>query len=514
MHGRKSGFLIFFITALGFTAIGLLVGLNLPNVPDAHSTEVGHPQISAPAPVPALPEPAADHKELVAQAIGLPSFSSLVRKASPAVVNIQFEKSMQVRRGPFGGGGGGGGDPFGDFFERFFGQQMPREYKNKGLGTGFVITSDGLIVTNNHVVEQADKIVVKFQDEDKEYPAKVVGRDAKTDIAIIKVEAGKKLATLPMGDSDKAEVGDWVIAIGNPLGLSHTVTKGIISFKGRKDVHPGGSSGYSDFIQTDAPINPGNSGGPLINLNGEVIGVNESMVGGAQNIGFAVPINMVKAVLPGLREHGKVTRAWMGVQIQPITQELADSFGMGKPEGALIADVVPGGPADKAGLRTGDVVVEFNGRKIGKAGELPWLASNAGIGAEAVVKVLRDGAQKDVRVRMGELPDGAGKGGRDGTPGAQGKGEELGLMVKPIPPEVAQELNLKPGKGVMVVDINEDSSAARAGVEREDIIIKINSQETNSVVDFVKVAKSIKAGGLVRMLVKRGEGSLFLAFKK
>jgi serine protease Do len=493
----RSGILLMVVTALAFGAAGLYAGGHFPGEVGAQKKQ----------------DRFWKENELQAQAGGgqerLMSFSGLVKKATPAVVNISFEKTVSfIPRGmPFGQGGN---DPFGDFFERFFGP-MPKEYKNKGLGTGFVISEDGYIVTNNHVIEQADRIVVKLMDDEKEYQARVIGRDSKTDIALVKIDAGKNLPVLPLGDSDKMEVGDWVVAIGNPLGLSHTVTKGIISFKGRKDIRPSGHPGYYDFIQTDAPINPGNSGGPLINIDGEVIGVNESMVGGAQNIGFAVPINMAKAIISSLKDHGRVVRSWLGVQIQPVTQNLAESFGLSKTEGALIADVVAGGPADKAGLKTGDIIIEFNGKKISRSEDLPWLASNAGIGREAGVKIIRDGKPKELKVTLGEMPE-DGKFGKGVGPGKGG--EEIGMAVRAVPPEISERAGLRPGKGVLVVSVKEGSKAAEAGIAIEDIILKVNDQETNNPVEFVRVVKSVKSGALVRMLVRRGEGNIFVAFKK
>ena len=266
-----------------------------------------------------------------------------------------------------------------------------------------------------------------------------------------------------------------------------------------------------DFIQTDAPINPGNSGGPLLNINGEVIAVNDAIVVGAQNIGFAIPINMAKTIIPSLRERGKVVRSWLGVQIQPVTKDLADSFGLPKPEGALIAEVVTDGPADKGGIKAGDVIVEFNGKPITKSDDLPWLASNAGVGAEARVKVIRDGKTKDLKVTLGELPEGAAA---LAGPTAPGKGEEIGLTVQAVTPEQATKLNLRPGKGVRVAAVGEDSRAAEAGIQEGDIIQKVNDHETNNPGDFIKAVKSVKAGSIVRILIRRGESNLFVAFKR
>src|SRR2546427_5608908 len=318
---------------------------------------------------------------------GLPDFITRAKRMRPVVVNIsttQVSEGGQGFASPFGEE-----DPFGDFWRRFFGGPIPRgPQRQRSLGSGFIIDADGSILTNNHVVENAQKIVVKLSDE-QEYEAKVLGRDPKTDIAIIKITTKTGLTAASLGDSDNLEVGEWVMAIGNPFGLDSTVTSGIVSAKGRHI----GQGPYDNFIQTDASINPGNSGGPLINLRGEVVGINTaifSRTGGNMGIGFAIPINLVKEVLPQLRGKGKVTRGYLGVLIQKVTPEIAESLGMDQFKGALVADVTKGGPAENAGIKVGDVIVEFDGKPVNDSAELPLLVARTPVGKTVPVKVIRD----------------------------------------------------------------------------------------------------------------------------
>lgn len=336
------------------------------------------------------------------EVIGFPqSFADLVEKVKPAVVNISTETTVRIPGNPFRHFFGPDEEgPFGDFFKRFFGDIPDRELKQQSLGSGFIIDKDGYIITNNHVVEGADEIKVKLADK-REFKAKVVGRDPKTDLALIKISSiFKDLPTLPLGDSDKIRVGDWVLAIGNPFGLEHTVTQGIISATGRVI----GSGPYDNFLQTDAPINPGNSGGPLINLKGEVIGINTAIIASGQGIGFAIPSNMAKTVITQLKEKGKVIRGWIGVSIQTLTPELAQSFGLKETRGALVADVVPGGPADKAGLKRGDIIISFDGKEINEMSELPKIVAETPIGKTVNVKIIRNGKEKILKMTIAPLP--------------------------------------------------------------------------------------------------------------
>jgi serine protease Do len=320
--------------------------------------------------------------------VGYPqSFADLVKKVKPAVVNISTTKTVRVPGNPFKHFFGPQQGPFGDFFGQFFGDVPDREMKQRSLGSGFIIDKAGYILTNNHVVQGADEIKVKLA-SGAEYTAKVVGRDPKTDLALIKISSlFKDLPTLPLGDSDSMQVGDWVLAIGNPFGLEQTVTQGIISASGRVI----GSGPYDNFLQTDAPINPGNSGGPLINLKGEVIGINTAIVAAGQGIGFAIPASTAKAVVAQLREKGKVVRGWIGVSIQTVTPDLAKAFGLKEVQGALVADVVPGGPAEKGGIKRGDVVVAFDGKNVKSSSDLTWIVAETPVGKTVDVKVMRGG---------------------------------------------------------------------------------------------------------------------------
>lgn len=313
------------------------------------------------------------------------AFSRLAARTAPAVVSIETEVGLAEFRG---------WHPFLDQGEGF----------QLGAGSGFIIRGDGYILSNNHVVENAKSIKVHLQDG-RVFEAELIGQDPATDLSLLRIDPGReKLPAVPLGDSDRLAIGEWVVAIGNPMGLSHTVTAGIVSAKGRREVRPDDRLRYADFIQTDASINPGNSGGPLFNLRGEVIGINTAINARAQGIGFAVPINMVKTVLPALRKGGAVERSWLGVQIREVTPELASSNGLDRPRGALVAAVVREGPAEKAGLRAGDLIVRFGGTDIKRHDDLPWLASNAGIGESVAVDVVRNGDPVMMKIVLGRLP--------------------------------------------------------------------------------------------------------------
>src|SRR6266436_4669587 len=335
----------------------------------------------------------------------LPDFVALAKKMRPVVVNISTTQVSEGRGPQEFGSPFGEDDPFNDFWKRFFGGPVPRgPQRQQSLGSGFIIDADGSIVTNNHVVENAQKIVVKLLADEQEYEAKVVGRDPKTDIAVIKINAKTPLPTATLGDSDRLEVGEWVVAIGNPFGLDSTVTSGIVSAKGRHI----GQGPYDSFIQTDAKINPGNSGGPLLNLRGEVIGINTAIFsrsGGNIGIGFAIPVNLVKELLPQLRGKGKVTRGYLGVLIQKVTPEIAESLGMEKGYGALVANVSKEGPADKAGVKVGDVITEFDGKEVKDSGDLPIIVARTTVDKKVRMKVLRDKKEIVLSVAVGELKD-------------------------------------------------------------------------------------------------------------
>ena len=432
------------------------------------------------------------------------SFTELVKEASPSVVNIS---TIKVIKGgeerepmtPFGPQ-----DPFKDFFDRFFRDQMPREFKQQSLGTGFIIDKDGFILTNNHVVEKTDEIKVRMSD-DKEYVAKIIGRDPKTDLALIKIEPDHSLKPLPLGDSDALEVGEWVIAIGNPFGLGNTVTAGIISAKYRQI----GMGSYENFIQTDASINPGNSGGPLLNTKGEVIGINTAIftrTGGSVGIGFAIPINMAKDLLPQLKK-GKVVRGWLGVMIQAITPELKEKLDLKDEKGALVADVTAGGPADKAGIKRGDVIVSFDGKAIDEMKDLPYIVASTPVGKEVTVEVIRKGRTERIQVKIGEL---------EGEKEAQEQVEEkpnLGLAVQELTPELARGYGLSETSGLVVVDVEGNSPAADAGIRPGDLILEVDQVPMNDLDQFNKKISSYKDGDTVLFLVKRRGTTLYLTLK-
>jgi serine protease Do len=424
----------------------------------------------------------------------------VVNISSTQVSESRGQQAPQEFGSPFGEE-----DPFNDFWRRFFGGPMPRgPQRQRSLGSGFIIDGDGSILTNNHVVENAQKIVVKLADE-QEYEAKVIGRDPKTDIAVIKIEAKTKLTPANFGDSDGLEVGEWVMAIGNPFGLDSTVTSGIVSAKGRHI----GQGPYDNFIQTDASINPGNSGGPLINLRGEVIGINTaifSRTGGNIGIGFAIPVNLVKELLPQLRGKGKVTRGYLGVLIQKVTPELAESLGMEKSQGALVANVSKDGPADKSGVKVGDVIVEFDGKEIKDSGELPIIVARTPVDKKVRMKVLRDKKELTLNVAVGELKD------EEVVASAPEKGE-MGLTVQRLTPQIAESLGLEKAEGIVVSAVEPGSAADEAGIRRGDVIVEIDRKPIRNLDEYKKSIATVRKGKGVLFLVRRGESTLFLALR-
>ncbi len=436
---------------------------------------------------------------------GLPNFIDLAKELRPAVVNISTSQvgggGQQSSPSPFGEE-----DPFSEFWRRFFGDPLPRGpfRRQKSLGSGFVLDREGYILTNNHVVESGDKIIVRLSDE-KEFEAKLVGRDAKTDIAVIKIDVEIDLATAPLGNSDELEVGEWVLAIGNPFGLEHSVTAGIVSAKGRNI----GAGPYDNFIQTDASINPGNSGGPLINLRGEVVGINTAIFsrgGGNIGIGFAIPINLVKELLPQLKSKGKVTRGWLGVVIQGVTPAIAESLGMDEARGALVANVSSDGPAEGAGVQIGDVIIEFGGQRIKESNDLPIIVARTAVSKEVSVVVLRDGKEVKLSVTIGELKE------EEVLASAKGKGD-LGLTVQRVTPQIADSLGLDRAEGVVITMVELGSPAEEAGLRRRDVILEIDRKSIRKLSDYQKAIAKIKKGKGVLFLVRRGETTLFLALK-
>lgn len=456
---------------------------------------------------PAAPSPQSVRTVAALNVSGLPSLAGLVNEAKPSIVNIS---TTAVLRGPGGQGPMmGPNNPFrdffgDDFFDKFFGNGGRREYRQRSLGSGFVIDKEGYILTNNHVVEKATTIKVKLSDE-KEYDARIVGRDPKTDIALIKIDVKQSLPVAVMGDSESLQVGDWVVAIGNPFGLEHTVTAGIVSAKGRII----GAGPYDQFIQTDASINPGNSGGPLLNLKGEVVGINTAIVSGGQGIGFAIPVNVAKDMLAQLKSKGKVARGWLGVVIQKMTPEIAKSFGMKESEGALVADVMDQSPADKAGIKRGDVIISYNGKTIKDNESLPRLVAATEIGAKAKIVLIRDRKEMEVTVVIGELQEEGLRASRKTE-----VEKDLGLVVQDITAEIAKHLNLKDRKGVIVTDVLPGSPAQEADIRSGDVIREIGRGPVRSVADFKEAVKRSNVKEGVVMLIQRENATFYAVIRE
>jgi serine protease Do len=431
---------------------------------------------------------------------GLPasgSFAQVAELVAPAVVNINT-----VMRG-------GARTPieefFGEeFFRRFFGDAPEREQQQRSLGSGVVVDPSGVVLTNAHVVERATETEVVTADGRK-HKAKIVGMDRRTDLAVLRLQGGGPYPAASLGDSDRVRVGDWVLAIGSPFGLQQTVTAGIISAKGRNITQ----GAFDDFLQTDAAINPGNSGGPLVNMQGEVIGINSAILsrtGGNVGIGFAIPVNMAKRIYGELAAKGKVTRGWLGVSIQPLTPELAKSFGLKEAKGVLVADVVQDSPAEKAGIAAGDIITEFAGKKVETPQDLQKIVASTSPGRGVPVQLWRDKGQKSVEIRIAETPDDTV------ALRSNNKGRSLlGLEVRPITPELARQLNLRAAEGVVVVRV-EDEAVSEAGLQRGDVIREINRQRVRSMPDFERITREIKEGDRVTVLLQRGPQALYVAF--
>jgi serine protease Do len=442
------------------------------------------------------------------------TFADIAQKYSSAVVNISTQrlfKGKSPHREFFGPGQmpgqpgqPGQQEPFWDFFEKFF-PEMPREQTQRSLGTGFIIDPKGLIITNEHVVKNADKIKVKLAGHDgQELTATVKGRDPQTDIALLQIEGQGTYPALTFGDADKIRVGDWVVAIGNPFGLGHTVTQGIISAKGRVI----GAGRYDNFLQTDAAINPGNSGGPLLNLQGEVVGINTAIVATGQGIGFAIPINLVKNVIEQLETKGKVIRGMLGVQVQTVTPEIAKAFGMAEPRGALIAEVQPGTPADKAGLKREDIIIEYNGQPIKEMNELPRQVAATPPGTKSNLKVLRNGKEMTFPITVTELHE-----EKLNKEAAEHPSEEnrIGVVVEDLDARTARRFDFKETKGVVVTEVVPGSSAQDAGLRRGDIIMEINGKIIPDSRTFQKVLAEQPKKSYARFLVKRETRTLIVA---
>ncbi len=431
-------------------------------------------------------------------------FIALAKDLSPAVVNISTFQKTERRggsffrrfRSPFQDRYSREVDPFQEFFERFFGDVPPDA--RQSLGSGFIVNANGLIITNNHVVEDADRIKVILLDK-RELDAEVVGRDAKTDLALIKVRAEGPLPTVPLGNSDRLRIGEWVMAIGNPFGLSHTVTAGIVSAKGRVI----GTGQYDDFIQTDASINPGNSGGPLFNTRGEVVGVNTAIVAGGSGIGFAIAVNLVKELLPQMVQNGRVTRGWLGVMIQKVTPELARSFNLSKSQGALVAEVIENSPAERGGLQQGDVITTFGGVEIHAMHDLPRVVASTPVGKEVKIEILRQGKASVRTVTVIELKE------EIASPFSE-IASQLGMKVEALTPERAERMGVAFKVGVVVVEVDARGVAAASGVRQGDIIVEVNRQPVRHVDDYTE-ALGRTADATVLLLIARGETTLYVA---
>jgi len=368
------------------------------------------------------------------------------------------------------------------------------------VGTGCIISQDGYILTNNHVVEGADQIKVKMSDG-KEFDGRIIGRDPKTDLALVKIDGASGLKPLKLGDSEALKVGNWVVAVGSPFGLEQTVTAGIVSAKGRVI----GSGPYDNFIQTDASITPGNSGGPLINMQAEVVGINTAIIASGQGIGFAIPINMAKEIVPQLQKTGHVTRGLLGVNIQDLTPELAKSFGLKDTQGALVANVVPDGPAGKAGILQGDVVVKFNGQQIRAAKDLSRIVAGTPVGQTVAVQVIREGKTVDLQAKVGEMED------ENATAAEKDASHKtLGISVQNLTPQIAGKLGLKDTVGIVVVNVAPESPAAEAMILPGDVIKEINRQAVKNVDDFVQKIDKTKAGDTLLLLITRQQNRLFV----
>ena len=503
---RKQFFTILIVCLVGFFILSVVGLLRFSLAPGLRSSYAGADGASAPA------APAAASKTVFPSVLGgsgAPgSLADLVEKLSPAVVNISTTKlvKMDGKRTPsnemfpfdrfFGGEE--------DYYKRYFGDNPEKEFRQRSLGSGFIISKDGYIFTNNHVIEKADKIKVRLS-TGKEYDAIVKGRDPRTDIALIKITPENSLPTVSLGDSDRLRVGDSVMAIGNPFGLDHTVTAGIVSAKGRVI----GAGPYDNFIQTDASINPGNSGGPLFNMAGEVVGINTAIVAQGQGIGFAIPVNMAKEILEDLKAKGKVTRGWLGVSVQDITEDLAKSLKLQDRSGALVTEVFEGDPADKAGIKQGDIIIEVDGKKVKDTHELLRAVAVLTVGKKAALKVLREGQVKELQLTVAERED------KKELAAAKGDSKDTyGMSVQDITAEIAKQLGLPSAGGVIVTRVREGSAADEAGLQPYDVVLQVNRVKVASVKNFMREISRKTAEDRVLLLIKRGKGTYYVALRK
>jgi serine protease Do len=491
----------FYLSAAFILVLGVFVGLVLSS----------HLEIMTP--LPAKSRLSSKSMDILTQ-LG-EAQSEVAAVATPSVVNISTTRVIKSRQeAPF--------DLFDDpFFRRFFGDQfphpnVPKEHKEQSLGSGVVVSEDGYIVTNNHVIEKAQEIKVLLSNK-KDYKAKLIGADPKTDIAVIKIEA-KGLTPLPWGDSNKLKVGEIVFAIGNPFGLNQTVTMGVISAVGRANV---GIADYEDFIQTDAAINPGNSGGALVNAQGELIGINTAILsrtGGYQGIGFAVPSSMARQVMDSLVKYKKVVRGWLGVSIQEVTSDLADEFGVKDLKGALVSGVMKKSPAEKAGIKQGDVVLQYNGKIVEDTGHLRNMVSQTPIGTRVKVRLLREKKEVEVEVVIAELPKKIAEASSREEESEENNGGEnsalTGLVVRELTPDLARRFGFdEKEKGVVAVRVDSGSRAFEAGIRPGDIILQINQKNIATLEDYRKTAPTIKKKERTLLLLRRKGQDLFVTIK-
>jgi len=451
-------------------------------------------------------------------ALGLPDFTGLVESHSAAVVNISTSQKVTRSEQPERPRGMPPGVPFDDFLKRFFGDKegggghdgRPDLFDAKSLGSGFIISQDGYVLTNNHVIKEADEIIVRLSDR-REFIAEVIGMDQRSDVALLKIDADD-LPIVKIGDSNSLKVGEWVLAIGSPFGFDHTVTAGIVSAKGRSLPN----ENYVPFIQTDVAINPGNSGGPLFNLDGEVIGINSqiySRTGGFMGLSFAIPMDMAMNVVDQLKDSGRVTRGWFGILIQDVTRELAESFEMEKPIGALVAKVIAESPAEAAGIKIGDVIVAFNGEEVVSSAALPPMVGSTRVGETIETRIIREGKSITLDVEIGELPldDDLRASTQKKNPNQEVEIERLTLIVSEL--EESQKEILETGKSGVYVDSVGRGPAAHAGLRKGDIIVMMNNQDIKDIEGFKEIVKGLKEGRSVPILVQRSSGPVFLALK-
>ncbi len=445
-----------------------------------------------------------------ASAQGLPDFTELVEEAAPGVVNISTSRTVQRSSAP--GFEGFGGQEIPEIFRHFFGDSLPtppnggegRSEQRQSLGSGFVISEDGYVMTNAHVVQDADEILVRLNDR-RELSAEVIGSDPQTDVALLKIEA-TDLSTLSLGDSDDLKVGEWVAAIGSPFGFDHSVTAGIVSAINRTLPR----DAYVPFIQTDVAINPGNSGGPLFNLEGEVVGINSQIFtrsGGFMGVSFAIPINVAMDVAEQLREDGRVNRGWLGVMIQPVSQDLAESFGMDNAIGALIADLDPEGPAAQSGLQAGDVILEVNGEEVERSSTLPRLIGRGAPGTEVELTLMRDGEEITESVELGSWPDAE----QPQTQANSNDQTRLGVMVAEIDEAMREQLNIS--GGVEVRQVEPDSVAANAGIQPGDVLVSIDHRSVSSSEELVSIVEELPTDRAIPIRLFREGRSLFVALR-